>query len=63
LLFRGLAPERAWHVFERFYRMPQELIERFYALELSRLDRARIVLGRPPRGFSIWRLLRREEAA
>ena len=63
MLFRGLAPERMWHVFARFYGLPQPLIERFYALELTRLDaRASLVLGRPPRGFSIARLLRRKVA-
>jgi lycopene beta-cyclase len=40
-------------VFERFYGLPEPLIHRFYALSLSRLDRARILIGRPPRGFSL----------
>jgi lycopene beta-cyclase len=46
-----------WRVFERFYRLPEDLIERFYALSLSLPDRARILVGRPPRGFSIARAL------
>jgi lycopene beta-cyclase len=60
MLFCGLPPDRMWQVFERFYRLPQPLIERFYALELTHLDRARVLLGRPPPGFSIRRLLRSE---
>jgi len=40
------------HVFERFYGLPDALVHRFYALELTAFDRARILVGRPPRGFS-----------
>lgn len=53
MLFRGFAPERRYHVLERFYRLPVPTIERFYALALTRADRARIVCGRPPRGLSL----------
>ncbi|HEX2677793.1 MAG TPA: lycopene cyclase family protein, partial [Polyangiales bacterium] len=53
LLFTCFAPRDMRHVFERFYRLPPDLIERFYALRLTPLDRARILLGRPPRGFSL----------
>lgn len=35
-------------IFERFYRLPQPLIERFYAAKLKARDKARIVFGRPP---------------
>jgi lycopene beta-cyclase len=54
MLFRWFAPERRYHVLERFYRLPEPTIRRFYALELTALDRARILVGRPPRGLS-WR--------
>jgi lycopene beta-cyclase len=57
LLFTGFAPEAMHHVFERFYTLPAELINRFYALQLSGLDRARILVGRPPRGFSLARAI------
>jgi lycopene beta-cyclase len=57
LLFHAFAPEDMWHVFARFYHLPDGLIERFYALSLSVLDRARILIGRPVRGFSLVRLL------
>ena len=54
MLFRWFAPTRRYHVLERFYRLPEPTIRRFYALELTALDRARILVGRPPRGMS-WR--------
>lgn len=52
MLFRGFAPERRHAAFERFYRLPSETVRRFYSLSLTRADRARIVCGRPPPGFS-----------
>jgi lycopene beta-cyclase len=53
LLFRWYLPEERAPVFERFYRLPEPLIERFYALRTTAADRARILLGRPPRGLSL----------
>ncbi len=47
-------PDQRYHVLERFYRLPEASIRRFYALELTSFDRARILIGRPPRGMS-WR--------
>jgi lycopene beta-cyclase len=35
-------------VLERFYRLPQPLIERFYAGEATLADKARILAGKPP---------------
>lgn len=55
LLFHCFAPEQMRNVFERFYRLPEALIHRFYALTLTPLDRARILVGRPPRGLSLAR--------
>jgi lycopene beta-cyclase len=51
LLFRAVRPEERWRVFDRFYRLPVETIERFYALRLRASDMARILVGRPPRGL------------
>jgi lycopene beta-cyclase len=48
MLFRGCAPDRRRRVLSRFYRLPEPLIERFYAGRLTRLDRVRIVTGKPP---------------
>jgi lycopene beta-cyclase len=53
LLFRAYPVTSRWHVLERFYReMPEDTIRRFYALDLTVADRARLLLGKPPRGFS-----------
>ena len=53
MLFQWFPPERRWHVFRRFYGLPVETIERFYALRLRTLDQGRLLLGRPPRGMSV----------
>ena len=53
LVFGLFAPEQRHHVFERFYRMPEATIRRFYASKLTAGDRARIIVGRPPRGMSL----------
>jgi len=53
MMFRWFPPDRRHHVLSRFYRLPEATIRRFYALELTRLDRVRILAGRPPRGLSV----------
>ncbi len=57
LFFGAYAPEQRRNVIERFYRLPPEVVRRFYAMTLSHGDRARILCGRPPRGFSLRRAL------
>ena len=57
LLFRCFDPEDAWNVFARFYTLPDAVIRRFYALATTGFDRARLVVGRPPRGFSFAKAL------
>ncbi len=57
LLYRATRPADRWRVFSRFYTLPADTIRRFYALESTPLDRARILLGRPPRGVSVRRAL------
>jgi lycopene beta-cyclase len=57
MMFGAFAPEQRRHVLERFYRLPESTIRRFYALETVAADRARILCGRPPTGFSLRRLL------
>lgn len=54
MLFRWFAPPQRYHVMEHFYRLPDDTIARFYACELTSFDKARLFLGRPPRGLS-WR--------
>ena len=53
MLFQWFAPADRYNVLERFYRLPEDLIRRFYALTLTTGDRARILVGRPPRGLSL----------
>ena len=48
MLFGAGNPEERYKVFERFYRLPAPLIERFYAARSTRLDRARVLCGKPP---------------
>ena len=48
MLFRAAQPERRYRVLERFYRLPQPLIERFYAGRASLADKVRILAGKPP---------------
>jgi lycopene beta-cyclase len=55
LLFRGYEPAHRRNIFERFYKLDSETIRRFYALEMTRADRLRILFGGPPRGFSFRR--------
>ncbi len=59
LLFRGYHPDDRWQVLERFHRvLPDEAIRRFYGLRATFADRARLMVGRPPRGFSLPRFAR-----
>lgn len=48
MLFRAAKPDRRHLVLQRFYRLPQPLIERFYAGESTSMDVARILTGKPP---------------
>lgn len=48
MLFNAARPSERWRIFERFYRLPQPLIERFYAARSTRADRLRILCGKPP---------------
>ena len=48
MLFLAAAPDGRRQVLERFYGLPQGLIERFYAGRLKLRDRLRILAGRPP---------------
>jgi len=48
MLFRAVEPNRSYKILEHFYRLPEEVIARFYAARLTSLDKVRIVSGRPP---------------
>jgi len=60
MLFDAAEPEQRWRIFQRFYGLPESLIERFYAGRSTALDRARILCGKPPvpMGRAISALLR-----
>ena len=48
MLFRAAKPEGRYKVLQRFYGLPQGLIERFYAGTLTKTDKLRILIGKPP---------------
>jgi lycopene beta-cyclase len=48
MLFGAASPGERYRVLERFYGLPEALIARFYAARLTRLDKLRILLGKPP---------------
>ena len=48
MLFRAAGPDERYRIMERFYRLDPSLIGRFYAARSTRLDKLRIVLGKPP---------------
>ena len=48
MLFRAAKPEERYKVLERFYGLSEPLIKRFYAGALTKSDRRRILIGKPP---------------
>lgn len=48
MLFGAARPEQRYRIFQRFYGLPEGLIERFYTARSSLADRARVLIGRPP---------------
>ncbi|CAG8863327.1 Lycopene beta-cyclase [Pseudomonas fluorescens] len=48
MLFLAGRPQDRWQVMQRFYALPETLIERFYAGHSTWRDRARILTGKPP---------------
>ena len=48
LLFIAATPTERVGVMERFYRLPGPLIERFFAGKLTLVDKAMIMMGKPP---------------
>lgn len=57
MMFRAVTPSERWRLFARFYSLPEDTIQRFYALEMTMGDRARLVSGRVPKGFSFKALM------
>jgi lycopene beta-cyclase len=48
MLFLAGAPRERWRVMQRFYGLPEGLIQRFYAGRPTLADKLRIVSGKPP---------------
>ena len=48
MLFGAGEPQNRFRMLERFYRLPQPLIERFYAGRSTAADMVRILAGKPP---------------
>ena len=48
MLFRAADAPARYRILERFYRLPEPLIERFYAGSTTLGDRVRILAGKPP---------------
>ncbi len=48
MLFLAGRPQDRWRVMQRFYGLPEDLIQRFYAGRLTAFDKLRILSGKPP---------------
>ena len=48
MLYRAAEPGQRYRVLERFYRLPEPLIGRFYAGRPTPWDKLRVLTGRPP---------------
>ena len=48
MLFLGAEAEERYRVFAHFYRLPEPLVERFYAGRSTLADKARVLVGKPP---------------
>ncbi len=58
LLFYGADTSNRKNIFQRFYKLPESTIGRFYAAHTSLADKFRIMIGRPPISVvSAWKAL------
>lgn len=48
MLFDAAEPEQRFRIFERFYRLPEPLVQRFYSARSSSVDKLRLLSGKPP---------------
>jgi lycopene beta-cyclase len=48
MMFQACEPEARYRILQRFYRLSQPLVERFYAADATFADKARILIGKPP---------------
>lgn len=56
MLFGAAEPAKRYKIFEHFYRLSEELIERFYAGNSHFSDKARVLIGKPP--VSVFRAIK-----
>jgi lycopene beta-cyclase len=62
MIFAWFEPAQRYRVFERFYRLPDPTIGRFYALRTTARDRLRILCGSAPAGLAL-KVLTRQGAS
>ncbi len=48
MLFLAAEPEKRYIVLQRFYKLPEELIHRFFRGEMLAMDQVRTLIGKPP---------------
>ena len=48
MLFMASEPEQRYVMLQYFYRLPADLVDRFYSGALTRVDKLRVVTGHPP---------------
>lgn len=48
MMFRASEPQKRYKVLQRFYRLPEKVIQKFYAGSLGMGERLRILVGKPP---------------
>ena len=48
MLFRAAKPEKRYKVLERFYGLNEGLVARFYRKRITKADKLRILMGKPP---------------
>jgi lycopene beta-cyclase len=48
MLFLGAPPEDRYRILQHFYRLPETVIEHFYAGRLTLGDTSRVLTGTPP---------------
>jgi lycopene beta-cyclase len=63
VMFAWFAPEQRFSVLEHFYRLPEPVLARFYAAQLSTFDKLRVLLGPIPSGLSLARMARFSQGA
>jgi lycopene beta-cyclase len=57
VMFSWFAPAQRYAVLEHFYRLPEDVVERFYAAQLTPLDKLRLFMPPLPHGLSFSRLM------